>query len=98
MIQNLGYSGVLDGISENDIDLPFPNCFGDDGIPVMTDDYYWFIVNFVLLTKRDISCDLVNEAGEITGQEIIPAGTYIGAIRSDGNSFIDFCQVSESDG
>ena len=92
---NLLLSGKLDIFSTSW--AYWTSSIGDDGIPVMTDDYYWFIVNFVLLTKRDISCDLVNEAGEITGQEIIPAGTYIGAIRSDGNSFIDFCQVSESD-
>lgn len=52
--------------------------------------------NFALKTLREVSCDFVDEKGDVKKSGSIPAGVYLCMVRTDGNSWADFQIVDES--
>ena len=70
---------------------------GEDGYPEAIDSVFMCNSFYPIRTEVEISCDLVNENGEVIGQTTIPAGTYLVHVRSGGGSYVDFQQVDESE-
>ncbi len=70
---------------------------GDDGYPAADEDYYISESEFAFKAARDLELDVVDESGNVTGKENVPAGTYLAVVRTDGESFADVQAVDESE-
>lgn len=62
---------------------------GKNGYPREKDDAYKITDRVVLRTKSDISCKEVDTDGNIKGDAIIPAESYILFIKSDAKEYMD---------
>lgn len=68
----------------------YPNCsVGSGGYPVTDDTLYASGSNFAFRALKDIECDTVNRAGNVNGKAIIPAGSYLAVVRTDGVTIAD---------
>lgn len=70
---------------------------GENGLPVSDDPYYLTSAPYVLQTQKDISCTLADEAGNETGEAVIPKGTFLRMVRTDNDSICDLQEIDRSD-
>ncbi len=66
------------------------NCsVGSNGYPVTDDTLYASGSHFAFRALKDIECDTVDRAGNGNGKAIIPAGSYLAVVRTDGVTIAD---------
>ena len=69
---------------------------GSDGLPVTGDSLFLATSPYVLQAKKDISCTISDEAGNETGNAVIPKGTFLRMVRTDNQSICDLQEISSS--
>lgn len=69
---------------------------GSDGLPVTGDSLFLTTSPYVLQAKQDISCSLTSEDGSLTGDAVIPKGTFLRMVRTDNQSICDLQEISSS--
>lgn len=62
---------------------------GSDGKPEALDQYYTVVGSQIIQANTDIECESVNIAGESGERAIIPAGSYLMILRTDGGGQAD---------
>lgn len=62
---------------------------GSDGKPEALDQYYTVVGSRIIQANTDIECESVNIAGESGERAIIPAGSYLMILRTDGGGQAD---------
>ena len=62
---------------------------GADGRPAEDAPFFEIPSSAILKTKVALPVDTVDEAGNVTGKEEIPEGTFLRIIRTDGETFAD---------
>lgn len=69
---------------------------GEDGYPVSDDQLYASGASTAFRAIREITCDTVDEKGNVTGKAAIPAGSYLVVARTDGEKIADLQIVDPS--
>lgn len=69
---------------------------GEDGLPEAKDPYYTIRAGIVFVAKKDIPCITVDAEGEKTGDALIPEGTALRFVRSDGENVLDMQAIDNS--
>ncbi len=72
---------------------------GDDGLPQPKEPYYLMESDFVIHALSDITCDIVDETGEVTdaGNGTIPSGSYLRYVRTDNETYVDLQIIDASE-
>lgn len=53
------------------------------------DSTYTSYQNFAITSKEDLTLDIVDEAGNVTGQDTIPANSTFELVKSDNETYVD---------
>ena len=69
---------------------------GADGYPAANDEFYTILTSFAIRAKKDLKLDVVDASGKKTGTKIVPAGTYLFDMRTDGETFVDLQTIDAS--
>ena len=69
---------------------------GAGGVPSSDDTWYLASAPYVLQAKKEITCPLSDEAGNETGTAVIPKGTFLRMVRTDGDSICDLQEIDRS--
>lgn len=70
---------------------------GSDGSPVPLDKYYIEETSNAVRAVNDVPCEIADADGKAVSKGKIPAGSYVIAVRSDEQSFVDLQLVDESE-
>lgn len=70
---------------------------GPDGYPQALEEAYRLETTNVLETRREVACERVDESGNILEKTVIPEGTYLYFIRTDGEGWVDMQIVPEAE-
>ena len=62
---------------------------GADGRPEATEPFFRISGERILKTKEDVSCEEVDEDGNVFGAVTVPAGTKMTLLRTDNESIVD---------
>ena len=69
---------------------------GSDGYPVTDDALYLSGTDTAFRAIKDIECDTVDQKGNVTGKAVIPEGSYLAVVRTDGDSMADIQIIDPS--
>ncbi len=69
---------------------------GGDGYPVSDESYFFSASSYALKALKDIPCSLVDEEGNVTGDGVIPKGSFVHVLRTDNDSICDLQEVDAS--
>ena len=69
---------------------------GADGYPVQDGQWYTVSAQIVLQAEQDVICDRVDEQGNTIGETVLPSGTFVLLVRSDGDTWMDVQEVDAS--
>ena len=65
------------------------SCLHKDGTITPEEPYFRYIGTRVLTTNEDLTCKEADEAGTVTGDLTVPAGTKLTPFRTDNESIVD---------
>lgn len=68
---------------------------GKDGFPEPIEDTYE-LRGGVVETNVDLSCEVVDQDGNKVQEIVLPKGTFLNAVRTDGMTFVDYQEVEAS--
>lgn len=60
------------------------------------DLFYKTNTGIVLKTKIDVECQEVDEEGNVIAETVLPAGTFVSFLRTDGEKIVDFVIVDSA--
>ncbi len=80
--------GTVDGYRSYYVD--------SEGVPASSDSAYSIESTIVMHTLDDISCELVDEDGNVTGEGTIPADSYVRYVRTDNETYTDLQVIVDS--
>ena len=72
-----------------------PFRMGADGMPEALEEYYDLNVRYAYRVIADVACQTVDEAGKVTGDHTLAAGTFITLVRTDGDKLMDVRVIDE---
>ena len=67
-----------------------------DGYPVSDEPYFFSASSYALKALKDIPCQLVDQEGNVTGDGVIPKGSFVHVLRTDNDSICDLQEVDAS--
>lgn len=62
---------------------------GSDGLPVGTEGSFRVASKLTLTLKKEMTFDLVDENGAVSGSRTLPSGTKLKMYRTDNNTYVD---------
>lgn len=69
---------------------------GENGLPKSRQESYDLTGNTILETRREVACKTVTAEGSIIGETVIPKGTCLYFIRTDGDTWVDMQIIDSS--